>query len=69
MYFPQVFEQCDGGKKKYGNITDLKELRANLASHCIPEGVEEMDAEDHDDFLDTRRKLMAARMHKYYQAH
>jgi len=67
-YFSAVIGQCDGSKMKYGGIKDIKELRANLAAHCIPDGVEEMDADDYDEFLDTRRKLMAARMRKYYQA-
>ena len=68
VYFPQVFEQCDGGKKKYGGITDIKELRANLAAHCMPVGVEEMDAGDYEDFLAERRKLMAGKMRKYYDS-
>ena len=33
-YFSELAEQCAGGKKKYGGITDAAEMRANLRMHC-----------------------------------
>lgn len=36
LYFKELLEQCQGGKRKYGGITNLDELKANLAEHCIP---------------------------------
>ena len=47
VYIAQVLDQCDGGKKRYGNITDLNELRENFRMNCIPDGVEKMDVEDY----------------------
>jgi hypothetical protein len=31
--------QCQSGKVKYGGITDMKELKANLRMNCIPESL------------------------------
>jgi hypothetical protein len=60
-YFGELMDQCNGGKKKYGNITDIDEMRMNLAMNCIPDGVENMDVEHYPDFLAMRRKLMSRR--------
>lgn len=38
-YFEELVEQCSGGKKKYGGITDMSELRANLRMHSLPESL------------------------------
>lgn len=66
-YFKIVFDQCNGGKKKIGGITDVKELKKNLTMHCIPEGVESMGINDYDDFLEERRKLMSIKIQQYFQ--
>lgn len=65
-YFEQVYKQCDGGKRRFGGITDLDELRVNLRMQCIPEGVEKLTVDDYDVFLEERRKLMAAKIRDYY---
>lgn len=65
-YFCQLLEQCNGGKKKFGGIIELDDLRENLRQHCIPEEIFGPLAEDYDAFLEERRKLMAARIRKYY---
>ncbi|MBE2254346.1 MAG: DUF262 domain-containing protein [Myxococcus sp.] len=65
-YFAQLREQCTGGKKRYGNITNEDDLRANLASHCIPEIIGQSGLSDFPRFLAERRKLMAAKIHKYF---
>jgi hypothetical protein len=36
VYFSELMEQCPGGKRRYGGITDAEELRANLRMSCIP---------------------------------
>lgn len=66
-YFADLREQCQGGPRRYGNITDPDVLRKNLRSHCIPEGVEEMTVEDYPDFLAERRKLMAQKIRSYFE--
>lgn len=67
-YFQHLTEQCNGGKKRYGNIIDLDELRENFRMNCIPEGMERIDFEGYRSFLDQRRKLMAQKIRKYFEA-
>ena len=66
-YFGELSEQCRGGKKKYGNITEVAELDANLAMHCIPDGIRDMSIGDYPKFLDERRKLMAKKINTYFE--
>jgi len=66
VYFNELLEQCHGGRKKYGGITDLDELRENLRTHSIPEGIFGSLAEDYNQFLQERRKLMAAKIRAYF---
>jgi hypothetical protein len=66
VYFADLLHQCQGGKKKYGGITDLDELKENLRDHSIPEGIFNSLADDYDQFLEQRRYLMAAKIKKYF---
>ncbi len=66
IYFKDLSDQCQKGKRKYGAIASLAELKSNLAEHCIPEGVFGELAEDYDRFLEERRKLMAAKIRFYF---
>lgn len=66
-YFKELVEQCQGGKKKFGGITDFIELKANLAESCIPEMILNGEAQDYDSFLEQRRKLMAAKIQTYFK--
>lgn len=68
LYFRQLRDQCNGGLKRYGNITEMKELRDNLQTHCIPDGVEEMTVEDYPVFLSERRKLLARKLKTYFES-
>ena len=68
VYIAQVLDQCNGGKKRYGNITDLDELGDNFRMNCIPNGLENMGFEDYRSFLEERRKLMAQKIKKYFEA-
>lgn len=67
VYFAELREQCKGGPRLYGNITDLEVLQRNLQAHCIPEGVEEMSVDDYPDFLAERRKLIARKIRRYFE--
>ena len=67
VYFKELAEQCQSGKKKYGGITDLDELKINLAETCIPEAMLSASVPDYDSFLEQRRKLMAAKIKVYFQ--
>lgn len=67
VYFKELAEQCNGGKKKYGGITDLGELKANLVDSCIPDSLLSETLPDYDSFLEQRRKLMAGKIKTYFQ--
>jgi hypothetical protein len=66
VYFPDRLEQCGGGPKRYGGITELSELRNNLSEHCIPQAMFDGLAEDYGRFLEERRRLMAAKVRTYF---
>jgi hypothetical protein len=67
-YFKELAEQCDGGKKKYGGITDAADLRANLRMSCLPESLLDSEIPEYDDFLEERRKLMALKIKTWFEA-
>ena len=66
VYFKELAEQCAGGKKKYGGITDVAEMRVNLRMSCLPESL--LDGPDYDGFLEERRKLMALKIKSWFEA-
>src|SRR5207249_6992596 len=55
IYFKQLVEQCNGGKKKYGGITDMADMRVNLRMSCLPESMFDGPIPNYDDFLEERR--------------
>ena len=66
VYFAELAEQCNGGPKKYGGITDLAEMRSNLCMSCIPGCLLDGDVPEFGDFLEMRRKLMASKIKVYF---
>lgn len=68
IYFSDVIAQCQGGPLKYGAITELDALKANLEANCLPDTVVEMDVSHFDSFLRLRRQLMALKIRDYYQS-
>jgi hypothetical protein len=67
VYFQELVDQCNGGKKKYGGITTMDELKENLTMNCIPEAMLSETAPDYDCFLEMRRKLMATKIKNYFR--
>lgn len=67
-YFAELAEQVNGGKKKYGGITDQADLRENLQMSCLPESMLDGVIPDYDDFLEQRRKLMALKIKGWFEA-
>jgi hypothetical protein len=67
-YFAELAEQSSGGKRKYGGITDPAEMRANLRQNCLPETMLDGQIPPYDDFLDQRRKLMAQKIKRWFEA-
>lgn len=66
VYFGELVEQCSGGPKRYGGITEMTELRANLAVSCLPESLLDGNILDFGDFLEQRRQLMAQKIRAYF---
>ncbi len=68
IYFKEMRDQCNGGNKKYGGITSLEELQANLRMSCLPVSLLDDQVPDYDDFLAERRKLMALKIKTWFNA-
>ncbi len=68
IYFPQLIEQCNGGIKRYGNITTMADLNENYRMNCIPDGIDKMTVADYPTFLAQRRKLMAQKIKLYFES-
>ena len=67
-YFGLALQQCKTKQAIVGSIIDEAELHRNLSVNCIPADVFNMGIGDYDRFLEERRQLMAAKIHKYYEA-
>jgi hypothetical protein len=67
-YFQELAEQCDGGKKKYGGITNATQMKANLRANCLPETLLAGTVPNFDTFLEERRKLMALKIQHWFEA-
>jgi len=67
VYFAELANQCNGGAKRYGGITEMAEMRANLRMSCLPEALLDGEIPDFGDFLEARRKLMAAKIKTYFE--
>jgi Protein of unknown function DUF262 len=65
-YFKELAEQCAGGPKKYGAITDSGEMRANLTLNCLPVGMLDGDIPTFPRFLEIRRLLMAEKIRTWF---
>ncbi|MDR2971315.1 MAG: DUF262 domain-containing protein [Bacteroidales bacterium] len=65
-YFKILFEQCETKVLKYGNITEIENLKENLKENCLPKDIVLMNVGNYDDFLLERRKLMAKKIKEYY---
>lgn len=66
IYFTELAEQCSGGAKKYGGITDKAAMSANLEMNCIPPAMLDGAISDYAAFLEERRKLMALKIKTWF---
>ena len=67
-YFGLALKQCETKKATVGSIIDEEGLHRNLMVNCIPSDVFSMEFDDYDRFLEERRKLMAAKIRRYYES-
>jgi hypothetical protein len=68
MYFGELLEQCNGGAKRYGNLTSRRDLEANLASHALPVEILNDAPMSYEQFLEVRRQKMAAKIRDYFRS-
>ena len=68
VYMREVFHQCETKQPVYGGIVEASALRENLRQNCIPDGFEDLEIHDYQQFLAQRRVLMAEKIHQYYDA-
>lgn len=66
-YMSQVLDQCQGGNMVYGGINSVQKLKENLMESCIPSEIVDMDYTRFEEFLSSRRLMMAKKIHDYYQ--
>ena len=68
-YFGRAACQCQTGNMEVGTICDAAELAANMEVNCIPRKIDTWTIEDYESkFLPARRRLMAAKIRRYYEA-
>ena len=68
-YFGRAIQQCQDGRIEVGTICDAAELAENLKTNCIPADIVNWAIEDYEsNFLPARRKMMAEKIRKYYEA-
>ncbi|AGK57018.1 hypothetical protein HYPDE_26688 [Hyphomicrobium denitrificans 1NES1] len=68
IYFAELAKQCNGGQARYGGISDEAELRDNLETHCLPDGMLDGKVPSYDTFLEFRRGLMANKIKEWFQS-
>ena len=67
VYFAKIDDQCKTKSLEIGNIADIDLLRINFEENAIPENIFGMTFENFDEFLSSRRKLMAKLIERYYK--
>lgn len=67
VYFKNVVDACRTGVSLYGNITDVDILYKNMEDNCIPAEIVSMDYTNYDNFLISRRRMMARKIRLYYE--
>lgn len=67
VYFKNAVDACRTGVSLYGNITDVDILYKNMEDNCIPAEIVSMDYTNYDNFLISRRRMMARKIRLYYE--
>jgi len=65
-YFSELLYHVNNQNAAYGAINDMDEMMSNFKLHCIPDGIENMNIEHYETFLEERRTLMAKKIKEYY---
>lgn len=67
VYFKNAVDACRTGVSLYGYITDVDILYKNMEDNCIPAEIVSMDYTNYDNFLISRRRMMARKIRLYYE--
>lgn len=65
-YFKLIKEDIETGNKHYTSLASLDALQKNLTENCIPENYQDFNSDSYPKFLSDRRKLMAEKIHSFY---
>ena len=64
--FAELAEQCNGGARKDGGITDMARMHANLRRSCLPGSLLDGDVPNYHEFLEQRRVRTAQKTQTYF---
>lgn len=67
-YFELIKIQIQENNRQVSGLSTEEDLLENLKMNCVPKELIEMSIDDYQNFLNLRRKLMAAKMKEYYFA-
>ena len=65
-YFGLIRTQMQTNNRQVSGLVTEQELLDNLKMNCVPIEIMDMNIDDYQDFLTSRRKLMAQKMKDYY---
>jgi hypothetical protein len=67
QYMAEVAAQIETGQLSLGEITAAADLEQNLHENALPDNLSEVTAGNYREFLERRRRLMAASMRAYFE--
>jgi hypothetical protein len=65
-YFEVITKQILEQNQQVSGLATEQQLLDNLKMNCVPTDILQMNIEDYNDFLISRRKLMATKIKDYY---
>ena len=65
-YFELINKQIQDQNRTVSGLSNEEELLENLKANCVPASIMNMNLEDYNDFLISRRILMAQKIKEYY---
>ncbi len=65
-YFATIQQQMDENNRLWTSIPTKDDLLSNLDMNCVPPEIINMTANDYEEFLTLRRKLIADKIKSYY---
>lgn len=66
VYLQEAEARCQNGTTQIGLINDINKFYENLETNCVPREALKMDHTSYGEFLEKRRKMMVAKIKKYY---